>query len=203
MKSRKRRGNSGLRLGLAFLAGAWLLAGCASLCTKHLALYRDVEAKSLPTSAQVLVLTDPQLVQAVTSAPGLNLAAGLPWAPEQPFYNTDYYRLSVDKVDGMPVYQGKCLDTTPTYSLEVRPGERRLLARLDLFGPGGHEKVQEVASLTLEAGGVYFLSPESEPLRNRQLVLKVQRLPQAYDAGLRTRVMDWNRQHYQGRNLAD
>jgi hypothetical protein len=204
MNRRKSHGSAGPRLGLALmLAGVWLAAGCASLCNKHLALYRDTEAKGPSPAGQALVLTDPQLVQVVLPGSGLQVAGGLPWAPEQPSYETDYYRLSVDRVDGIPVYQGKCLDTTPTFSLEMRPGPRRLLVRLDLYGPGGHDKVQETANLNLEAGGVYFLYPDPEAARNRQLVLKVQRLPGAYDPGLRTRIMDWNRGHYPGRNLAD
>lgn len=189
-------------LWLALLAGAWLLAGCSELCTKRLYLYRDTEVKGRPTSGQALLITDPQLAQALAPAAS-DLKGGLPWAPEQPFYESDYYRLSVEAVDDKSVFQGLCLDTTPTFSVEVHPGARRLRARLDLFGSWGREKVQEVTAVNLEAGGVYFLSPENDAVKNRQLVLKVRRLPVAYDAGLRTRVLDWNRQHLTGRSIAD
>jgi hypothetical protein len=198
----RRKWHGILWLWLALLAGAWLLAGCSQLCTKRLYLYRDAEAKGRPTSGQALLITDPQLAQALAPA-AVNLQGGLPWAPEQPFYESDYYQLSMEAVDDQPVYQGLCLDTTPTYSLEVRPGARRLRLSLNLFGPWGREKVQEVAAVNLVPGGVYFLSPEMDAAKSRHLVLKVQRLPQEYDAQLRTRVMDWNRQHLTGRTIAD
>jgi hypothetical protein len=187
---------------LLLAAGIWLLAGCAQLCTKHLLLYREAAAKGQPTSGQALLITDPQLAQAL--APGAaNLNSSLPWAPDQPFYESDCYQLSMDRVEDQPVYQGLCLDTTPTYSLEVRPGARRLNLRLNLFGPWGKEAVREAAAVNLEAGVVYFLYPEAEAARNRQLVLKVEPLLKGYDASLRQRVMDWNRQHYPARTIAD
>jgi hypothetical protein len=187
---------------LALVAGVWLLAGCAQLCTKHLLLFREAAAKGRPTSGQALLITDPQLAQAL--APGApNLNGPLPWAPDQPFYESDCYQLSMDAVDDQPVYQGLCLDTPPTYSLEVRPGARRLKLRLNLFGPWGKEAVREVAAVNLKAGGVYFLTPEGGAAQRRQLVLKVQPLLEGYDAKLRQRVMDWNRQHYPARTIAD
>jgi len=193
----------GRRWGLlvALWAGLWLCSGCASLCTKHLTLYRDTQTKGLPTSSQALLLTNPDLARAV--APGANLPAGLPWALKQPAYEADFYLLSLDAVDGQPVYQGLCLDTTTTDSLEVHPGSRRLAVRLELFGPWGQEKVKETVTLDLVPGRVYFLYPGSEGLGNRQLVLKVQYLDLAYDAGVRTRVQDWNRQHQPARTITD
>lgn len=192
----------GLLLLLGLLAAQMLLAGC-SLCTKRLYLYRDTEAKGLPTSGQALLITDPQLARAVIASSDLNLEAGGQWAPEQPAYASDVYRLSLEQLDGKAVYQGLCLDTRPTYSVEVHPGSRQVRLRLDMFGPWGQEKAQEVTKITLEPGRVYFLRPEYEALKNRQLMVKVVPLADSYNVGLRTRVQDWNRQHDQGRNIAD
>jgi hypothetical protein len=187
---------------LLLAAGVWGLSGCANLCTKHLLLYREAAARGRPTSGQALLLTDPQLAQAL--APGaVNLNNTLPWAPDQPFYQSDCYQLSMDRVNDQPVYQGLCLDTTSTYSLEVGPGGRQLQLRLDLFGSWGKEAVREAVAVDLKAGGVYFLYPEGEAAKRRQLVLKVQPLLKDYDAKLRQRVMDWNRQHYPARTIAD
>jgi hypothetical protein len=187
---------------LLLVAGVLGLTGCANLCTKHLLLYREAAAKGQPTSGQALLITDPQLAQVL--APGAaNLNQTLPWAPDQPFYQSDCYQLSMDRVEDQPVYQGLCLDTTSTYSLEVHPGARRLNLRLDLFGPWGKEAVREVTTVDLKAGEVYFLYPEGGAAQKRQLVLKVQPLLKGYDAQVRQRVMDWNRQHYPARTIAD
>jgi hypothetical protein len=187
---------------LGLLTVLWLVAGCG-LCKKHLPLYRDTETKSLPTSEMALLITDPGLVEAVSpGAKGLT-EGGYPWMAEQSVHETEAYRLSLDRVDGKPVYQGMCLDTTPTYSLEVRPGDRRLHTRVDLYGPGGQEKLSEVATVNLDTGGAYFVRPDWEALKDRHLVLKVQRLPEPYSDQLRSRVADWNRGHDRTRQLAD
>jgi hypothetical protein len=202
MDTTSRKWRRGSLLLLILLAAQMLLAGC-SLCTRRLYLFRDTEAKGLPSSQQALLITDPRLARVLSPASAQNFEAAGQWAPEQPAYSSDVYRLSVDQVDGKPVYQGLCLDTQPSYSVEVHPGPRQVRMRLEMFGPWGQEKVQEVSKINLEPGGVYFLRPESEALGNRQLVLKVVRLPNSYDAGLRTQVQNWNRQHEQGRTIAD
>ena len=190
-------------LGLAaFLAACWLLAGC-NLCTKHLYLYRDAEPKSLPAGEMALLLTDPGLAAAVTSGAGGFPEGGCKWDQDQSIHEADTYRLSLDRVDDKRVYQGRCLDVTPTYSLEVRPGARRVQARLDLYGSWGTERTREVKEIDLAGGGVYFLQPDCTALQNRQFVLQVRRLPEAYTPQLRTKVTDWNRQHDKTRKLAD
>ena len=113
------------------------------------------------------------------------------------------YRLSMDRVDDKPVYQGLCMDTTPAYACEVRPGSRQVLLRLDIFGSWGQERVREVTRLTLEPGKCYFLRPDCAELKNRRLLLKVDPLPDAYTPELRARIADWERRHSKGRDLAD
>jgi len=122
---------------------------------------------------------------------------------EEKVQEGDAYRLSLDRVDGKPVYQGLCLDTTPTLACEVRPGPRQVLVRLDMFGTWGHEKITEGARLTLEPGKCYFLRPDCAELKNRRLLLKVDPLPDAYTPELRGRIADWERRHSKGRDLAD
>jgi hypothetical protein len=179
------------------LAGLWLLAGCASpLCTKHLFLFRDQEQK-LPPASMALLVMDPKLANAVfsTSYP----EPGCPWAPDQLTQETEAYRLSLERVDNLPVYQGLCLDTLPTYACEVRPGMRRLLLRFDLYGPEGQDKRKQTEALTLEPGKSYFLRPDCQVLQEKKrFVLKVDQLPGAYDASLRTRVVNWKRQYMKG-----
>ncbi len=187
----------------ALLAGQLLLAGCSSLCGKRLYLFRDTPEKSVPTSGLALLITDPNLAGALMpKAKGYLEAAGQ-WAAEQPAHQSDVYRLSIEDLDGKPVFQGLCLDTTPTDACEVRPGPRQVRVRLDMFGPWGHQSVKEVARLYLEAGGCYFLRPDWEALRNKSLILKVERLPDAYTAEVRARLMDWERKNSKGRNIAD
>jgi hypothetical protein len=143
------------------------------------------------------------MAQAVMGRPRVDQGAGCQWAEEKPSYEGDAYRLSIDGLDGKPVYQGLCLDTTPTYVCEVRSGPRQVRVRLDLFGSWGHESKKEVVKLHLEPGKCYFLRPDYEELKNKNLVLKVDSLPDAYTPELRARVVDWERTHSKGRSLAD
>jgi hypothetical protein len=181
-----------LRAWLALAVGLWLLAGCVTLCTKHLYLYREAPQKQPP--AQVaLVITDPTLVQAVM--PGANLdLGGAQWAPLQPSYTTEMYRLHLEKVDGQNVYQGQCLDYLPIYAVELRPGARRLAVRVDLLGPEGQQKFTDTVQVALQAGQAYLLRPDWQELLNKRLVLKTEPLPEAYTPLLRTRVIDRQRQ---------
>jgi hypothetical protein len=199
--------SSGLRnrtvlLLLMLIGTAGLLPGCLdTLCTKRLYLYRDAEPKSLPPANMVLLITDPAIVAALFPESAPKVSRGLPWAPEQPSYASDYYQFSIDRMDDRPVYQGLCLNTTPTFVCEVRPGPRQVLASLNLFGPWGRESVKENAALTLEPGGVYFLYPDWEKASNKILHLQAERLPVSYNAELRAKLMDWLRHHTQGRSL--
>jgi hypothetical protein len=194
--------NSVVLVLLALLAATALLSGCLdSLCTKRLYLYRDTEPKSLPPADMALLIADPAIVTALFPEAAPKVTRGLPWAPEQPFYEKDYYQLSIDRLDGRPVYQGLCLNTTPTYVCEVRPGSRRVLARLKLFGSWGQERVEDNASLTLKPGRVYFLYPDWDAASHKTLRLQAERLPASYNAALRSRLMDWLRLHTKGRSL--
>ena len=176
--------------------------GC-ELCNRRLYLYRDTPEKTAPASGLALLITDPNLARAVMSRSQDYLGKGCQWAEEKPAYESDEFRLSLDKLDGKPVYQGLCLDTTPTYACEVRPGSRELQVRLDLFGSWGRESKKEMTRVTLEPGKCYFLRPDCEALQNKNLVLKVEVLPEAYTPDLRARVVDWERRNSKGRSLAD
>lgn len=187
---------------VALLTSQWL-SGCSSLCTKRLYVYRDTPEKRQAPANTALLITDPNLAQAVMAGPINSPGAGCQWAEEKLAHETDAYRLSIDGLDGKPVYQGLCLDTTPTYACEVRPGPRQVKVRLDLFGTWGHESKKETINLTLEPGKSYFFRPDCEALQNKNFVLKVDSLPDAYTPELRTRVVDWERRHSKGRDLAD
>jgi hypothetical protein len=189
---------------LTLLAATGLLSGCLdNLCTKRLYLYRDTKMKSLPPADMTLLIADPAIVAALLPEAAPKVTRGLPWAPEQPFYDADYYQLSIDRLDGRSVYQGLCLNTTPTYVCEVRPGSRLVLARLKLFGPWGRETLEDNASLNLKPGRVYFLHPDWDAVSAspKTLRLKAERLPASYNAALRSKLMDWQRQHTTGRSL--
>lgn len=181
-----------LRAWLALAAGLWLLAGCASLCTRHLYLFREAPQKQPPTQV-ALVVTDPTLVQAVMPGADLNLQ-GAQWAPLQPSYPSDMYRLQIDKVDGKKVYQGLCLDYLPVYAVELKPGTRRLAVRVVLVGPWGQEKLSDTVPVDLQGGQAYFLRPDWQELLSRRLVIKVEPLPEAYTPLLRGRIIDRQRQ---------
>lgn len=187
-----------LVLVLSLLVGLWL-AGCA-LCTKRLYVYRDTPEKSPPASLALLV-TDPNLAQTVGSVPRGYSASACPWAPEQASYETDSYRLSIEALDGKTVYQGLCLDVTPTFACEVHPGARQVRVRIDTFGPGGNDKLRGEQTITLEAGGVYFLWPDCDALKAGQFSLKMERLPEPYTAAAYTRLKDWESVHTRGRSL--
>lgn len=196
--------NSALRLLLALLVGLIVLPGCLdNLCKLRLYLYRDVEQKSLPPADMALLITDPAIVAAVLPEAAAKLPAGLPWAPEQPNYEKDYYQLSIDGLDDRLVYQGRCMNVTPTYLCEVRPGTRQVMASLGLFGPSGQQSVKDTATLNLEPGGVYFLYPDWQGAAPKTPRLKAQRLPVSYDAALRAKVMAWLHRNTQGRTLED
>jgi hypothetical protein len=198
MSTAKRRGRRGLPVCLGLAASLWLVAGCA-LCTKHLYLFRETPQK-LPASETALLVADPDLLRAAMpdAAPDLQ---GAVWAPEQPFYPTEMYRLTILDLDGQKVYQGMCLDTLPTYAVEVRPGARRVGVRVDLFGPSGQQKFSEVLAMNLEPGRVYFLSPDWQQLLDKRLALKVQRLPQPYTPEVRARIIQQRRQTGTGASL--
>ncbi len=185
----------------ALLAGSGLLVGCSNLCTKRLAIYRDTPEKAQSPTNMALLVTDPNLVQAVM--PGSYTGPAGAWADERPNYESDVYHLSVDSVDGRVVYQGLCMDTTPTYVCEVRPGSRQLAVRLDLYGSWGQEKVTETTRLNLEPGKCYFLRPDWDEMKNRHLLLKVEPLAVPYTPELRSRVAAWERAHEKGRNLVE
>jgi hypothetical protein len=191
---------------LTLLAATGLLSGCLdNLCTKRLYLYRDTKIKGLPPADMALLIADPAIVTALLPEAAPKVTRGLPWAPEQPFYDSDYYQLSIDALDGRLVYQGLCMNITPTYVCEVWPGSRRVLARLKLFGPWGRERLEDNASLNLKPGRVYFLHPDwdAASASHKTLRLKAERLPASYNAALRLKLMDWLRLHTTGRSLED
>jgi hypothetical protein len=200
---RKMMSNRAWLILAALLAVQWLLVGCASLCTKRLGLYRDTPEKAQPPAQMALLITDPNLAKAVFTGSGSYQGDGSQWMSEEVVQKGDVYRLSMQRVDDKPVYQGLCMDTTPTYACEVRPGSRQVLLRLDMFGSWGQEGVKEVTRLTLEPGKCYFLRPDWEELRNHRLLLKVEPVPQAYTPALRARVIGWERGHSKGRDLVD
>lgn len=187
---------------LALLAAAGLLAGCLdNLCTKRLYIYRDVEQKSLPPDGMALLISDPAIVAALYPEAASKVSQGMPWAPEQPAYASDFYQLSIDGLDGRRLYQGRCLDITPSYVCEVRPGSRQVMASLKLVGPWGQRNGKDSAALTLEPGGLYFLHPDWDGAAQKTLRLQAQRLPASYDAAGRAKLIEWLRHHTQGRSL--
>ena len=144
---------------LALLAAPGLLAGCLdNLCTKRLYIYRDVEQKSLPPADMALLIADPAIVAALFPEAASKISQGLPWAPEQPAYASDFYQLSIDGLDGRRLYQGRCLDITPSYVCEVRPGSRQVMASLKLMGPWGQQHVKDHGRLNPGAGRSLFLT---------------------------------------------
>jgi hypothetical protein len=194
--------NSAVLVLLALLAALCWLPGCLdNLCTKRLYIYRDAEAKSPPPADTALLIADPAIVAALAPEAAAKLPRGLPWAPEQPNYASDYYQLSIDGLDDHLVYQGLCMNITPSFVCEVRPGSRRVLASLNLFGSWGRQSIKETTSLSLEPGGVYFLYPEGEAASQKTLRLKVERLPVSYTAALRAKLIDWLRRNTQGHSL--
>lgn len=196
--------NSAVLVLLALLAATGLLSGCLdNLCTKRLYLYRDTEPKSLPPADMALLIADPAIVTALFPDAAYKITVGLPWAPEQPSYEEDYYQLSIDGLDGRPVYQGLCMNITPTSVCEVRPGSRLVLARLKLFGSWGQQSVKDNASLNLKPGGVYFLHPDWEGASHKTLRLQAEPLPVSYNAALRSKLMIWLRRYTTGRSLED
>jgi len=199
---RQLRSTRTLLLLAAILTGSWLL-GCSSLCTKRLYIYRDTPAKSQGPANMALLITNPNIAQAIMTRPGNYLDRGCQWAPEQLAQETDAYRLSLERVDDQPIYQGLCLDTTATYACELRPGTRQVQVKLELFGPQGRESLRQEPRLTLEPGKTYFLKPDCEKLADRQFVLKAEPLPEPYTPELRARLVDWERQNSPGRSLED
>jgi hypothetical protein len=191
MATIKRYAGRSLRAWLALAVGLLMLAGCVTLCTKHLYLYREA-AQKLPPAQVALVITDPTLVQAVMPGANLNLQEAQ-WAPLQPSYTTAMYRLQIERVDGQKVYQGMCLDYLPVYAVELQPGARRLTVRADILGPEGQEKLTDTVRVDLQAGQAYFLRPDWQELLSKRLVIKAEPLPEAYTPLLRARVVDRQR----------
>lgn len=185
----------------ALLAGQTLLWGCQSLCTKRLYIYRESAESSLPPDQAALLITDPALAAALFPQAAAQLGGSMPWAPEQPAYETDMYRLSIQEVDGRILYQGLCLDSTLTEVCEVRPGARSVGGKVELLGPGGRQSLRNTANLDLAPGGVYFLHPDWAKMGEKNFLLKADRLPGSYDRALRTRLLDWQRRHTKGRSL--
>jgi hypothetical protein len=95
------------------------------------------------------------------------------------------------------------MDTRPTYAMEVQPGTRLVHTKLDIYGPGGNEKFKEGTRLTLEPGKVYFLRPDCEAMKSKRFLLKVEALPEPYNAEVRTRLINWKRQRVKGKFIAD
>jgi hypothetical protein len=194
--------NAAVLLLLALLAAPGLLAGCLdNLCTKRLYIYRDTEQRGPAPEQMALLIADPAIVTALAPMTAAKLPRGLPWAPEQPAYASDFYQLSIDGFDNRPVYQGLCLNITPSFVCEVRPGARQVLASLNLFGPWGRESVKDTATITLEPGWIYFLYPDWQGAAQKTLRLKALRLPLTYTAPLRSQLIEWQRRHTQGRSL--
>jgi hypothetical protein len=194
--------NATVLLLLAVIAVSGLLSGCLdNLCTKRLYIYRDAGPKTLSPADMALLIADPAIVAALVPEAAAKGTGGMPWATEQPAHASDCYQLSIDGLDDRLVYQGLCMNVTPTYVCEVRPGSRRVLASLKLFGPWGQQSVKDTASLTLEPGGVYFLFPDWDAASKKTLRMQVVRLPASYNAAFRTKLIDWLRLHTQGRSL--
>jgi hypothetical protein len=199
----------GLRRGawwslLALLALQLILPGCLDdLCKLRLYLYRDVQQKSPPPADMALLITDPAILMVLVPEARGKISPGLPWAPEQPNYASDFYRLSVDGLDDRPVYQGRCMNVTPTYVCEVHPGSRRVMTGLMLMGPWGRENFKDLVPLTLKPGEVYFLYPKVQGASQRRFLIKAERLPASYNEALRAKLMDWLHQHTTGRTLED
>ena len=150
--------NSAVLLLLALMAASGLLSGCLdNLCTKRLYIYRDAEPKSLPPADMALLIADPAIVAALLPEAASKISRGLPWAPEQPAYASDFYQLSIDGLDDRLVYQGRCMDITPSYVCEVRPGSRRVMASLNLLGPWGQQQRQRHRLVNPGAGRGLFL----------------------------------------------
>ena len=125
----------------------------------------------------------------------------MPWAPEQPAYESDFYRFSIQKIDGRTLYQGLCMDISPTNVCEVRPGARKVTAKVELLGPWGRQSEVDSVSLTLDAGGVYFLRPDWSEAAEKRFRLQANRLPVFYTGDLRARLLNWLRRHTTGRSL--
>lgn len=200
MSGRRRTGNAALALPFLLLGLMALAGGCSGpLCKKHLYIFRETPQKS-PPGATALLITDPSLAVALVPEASARVSKGLPWAPEQLDHQTDAYRLSLTQVDGRPVYQGLCLDTLTTDVCEVRPGPRRLLLKVQLYGPWGRRSPREELRVDLVAGTVYFLRIEGAGGPEGPVWVRLERLG-AYTPEFRQRLLDWQRQHTTGRSL--
>jgi hypothetical protein len=192
-------------LAMILLAASIFSPGCApidSLCTKRLYLFRDTAEKSLPPSNMALLIADPAILNSLAPEAAPKVVKGLPWAEAKPAHESDAYHLSVEKLDGRPVYQGLCLDTAVTNVCEVRAGQRRVTAKMDLYGPWGHQGTRDTASLDLAPGGVYFLHPDWQLLGpEKNFRLQAAPLPLKYDTALRAKLMDWLKRNTRGRSL--
>jgi hypothetical protein len=184
-------------VGLAAVLG--LLAGCAGLCTKHLYLFREGPQKQPPEQV-ALVITDPNIIQAIMPGANLNLQ-GAVWAPQQPSQPNEVYRLAILTVDGKQVYQGMCMDNLTVDMVELRPGARSIAVRVDRYGPWGMEKLSGTVQFDLQPSRVYFLRPDWQELLSKRLVIKPETLPEVYNSTLRARVIDRQRQTQKSASL--
>lgn len=197
------RNNIVLLTILVLVSVSGWLSGCSSLCTKRLYLYRETPEKIQPPDVAVLLIADPGLINAVLPEAAVTLPQGPTWAPIYMFQESDAYNLSIQAVDGRLLYQGQCLDTTPSFVAEVKPGTRHLEASMELMGAWGRMKLIDNPKLALVSGKVYFLRPEWSALANKQFRLTVEQLPASYSAELRAKIINWLRQNTTGRSIAD
>jgi hypothetical protein len=200
MQATRRTGNAALALTFLLLGAVALAGGCSGpLCNKHLYIFRETPDKS-PPGAVALVITDPNLAAGLVPDASARVSQGLPWAPEQPVHQTDAYRLSLIKVDGLNVYQGRCLDTLITDVCEVRPGSRGLSLKVELYGPWGQRSPREELRVDLAPATVYFLRIQGAGGPEGPVQVTWERLG-AYTPEFRQRLLEWQRRYTTGRTL--
>jgi len=200
MHAARQTGKAALPLLFLLFGVMVLLVGCSGpLCNKHLYIFREIPHKS-PPEITALVITDPNLAAALLPEASARVNQGLPWAPEQPFHQTDAYRLSLTGVDGRTVYQGDCYDILVTDVCEVRQGSRHLSIKVELFGAWGRRNQREEMRVDLKGGTVYFLAVEGMGGPEKPVRVKVVDL-EAYTPEFRHRLLDWQRRHTAGRSL--
>ena len=182
MPTVKRDAGRSLRAWLALAVGLWLLAGCASLCTKHLYLFREAPQKQPP--AQVaLVITDPTLVQAVMPGANLNLQGATAGHRARHCSRPTPPRCIVCKSRESTArrFTRACVwITCRSTPWNCGRGAAAWRCGLDLLSPEGQEKFTDTVQVDLQAGQAYFLRPDWQELLNKRLVIKAEPLPEAY-----------------------